>query len=166
MLSRSHSIRICTCVQFLHSADVVAYVVVRQEWVQMSILWIADVRQWVVAELERPLQAQVALKSQDARSAYPAEGSGLPIQVAKDTPWEFGAALGNAACRGEVCKASTAAGGLHMLGSSARRLMDSVVAPYHRVLALERRVDTNVECNPETTLIEPTKDSDCSLNWG
>jgi hypothetical protein len=44
MLSRNHSNRICTCVQFLHSADVVAYVVVRQEWVQMSILWIADVR--------------------------------------------------------------------------------------------------------------------------
>jgi hypothetical protein len=54
----------------------------------------------------------------------------------------------------------------HLLDHLGEALTDSVVAPYHRVLALERRVDTNVECNPETTLIEPTKDSDCSLNWG
>ena len=50
--------------------------------------------------------------------------SDLPIQVAKGTPWEFEAVLNNAACRGKVCKASIAAGGLHMLGLSARRLMD------------------------------------------
>jgi hypothetical protein len=80
--------------------------------------------QWAVAELGRPLQAQAALKSQDAHNACLAEGSGLPTQVAKGIPWEFEAALGNAACRGEVCKASIAAGGLHKLGSSARRLMD------------------------------------------
>jgi len=118
----------------------------------------------VVAALERPLRARADLKSRDAHSAYPAGGNGLPTRVAKDTPLEFGVALDNAACRGEVCKASIAADDLHMSGSSARRLMDSVVAPYHRELALERRVDTNVECNPETTLIEPMKDSDCSLN--
>jgi hypothetical protein len=120
----------------------------------------------VVAGLERPLQARAGLKSQGAHIAYPAGGNGLPIQVAKGSPWEFEAALDNAACRGEGCKASIAADGLRMSGSSARRLMDSVVAPYHWVLALERRVDTNVECTPETTLIEPMKDSDCSLNSG
>jgi hypothetical protein len=120
----------------------------------------------VVAGLERPLQARAGLKSQGAHSAYPAGGNGLPTQVARHIPLVFGVALGSAACRGEVCKASIAADGLRMSGSSARQLMDSVVAPYHRELALERRVDTNVECTPETTLIEPMKDSDCSLNSG
>jgi len=80
--------------------------------------------QWVVAEREGPLQAQADLDSQDARSACLDEGSGLPIQVAKGTPWEFEAGLDDAACLGEMCQASIAAGGLHMLGSSARRLMD------------------------------------------
>jgi hypothetical protein len=112
------------------------------------------------------LQVRADLKWQDAHSACLAEGNGLPIQVAKGSPWEFEAALDNAACRGEGCKASIAADGLRMSGSSAQRLMDSVVAPYHWVLALEHRVDTNVECNPETTLIEPMKDSDCSLSLG
>ncbi len=54
----------------------------------------------------------------------------------------------------------------HLLGHLGEALTDSVVAPYHWVLALERRVDTNVECNPETTLIEPMKDSDYSLSLG
>lgn len=54
----------------------------------------------------------------------------------------------------------------HLLDHLGEALTDSVVAPYHRELALERRVDTNVECTPETTLIEPMKDSDCSLNSG
>jgi hypothetical protein len=80
--------------------------------------------QWAVAELGRPLQAQADLMSQDAHNACLAEGSGLPTRAAKGIPWEFEAALDNAAYRGEVCKASIAAGGLHMLGSSARRLMD------------------------------------------
>ena len=54
----------------------------------------------------------------------------------------------------------------HLLDHLGEALTDSVVAPYHRVLALERRVDTNVECTPGKTLIAQMKGSGCSLNLG
>ena len=78
----------------------------------------------MVAGLERPLQARAGLKSQGAHSAYPAGGNCLPTQVARHIPLVFGVALGSAACRGEECRESTAAGDWRRLGSSGRRLMD------------------------------------------
>jgi len=103
-------------------------------------------------------------RTEHIHGAYQVEDSGRPIQAAMRT-WGFEVAPGSAACRGVVCKASTAAGE-DRLGSSGRQLMDSVVAPYLPVLALERLADTNVECIPETSLIEPTRDSGCSRRWG
>jgi len=120
----------------------------------------------VVAVREKPLRAQGDLKSQGAHNASLVEGSGLPTQGATRNPWVFGADPDNAACRDVGYKASIAAGDLHKSGSSGRRLMDSVVAPYHLVLALGRRVDTNVECTRGKSLIGQTKGSDCSLNSG
>jgi hypothetical protein len=78
----------------------------------------------VVAEQERPLQAQADLKRQDGRSACQAGGSDLPIQGAMGNPWVFGADPGSAACRGGVCRESTAVGDWRKSGSSGRRLMD------------------------------------------
>jgi hypothetical protein len=78
----------------------------------------------VVAGLEKPLQGQAALMLQGAHSASLVEHNGLPTQVAGDNPLEFGAALDNAACRGEVCKASIAVGDLGKSDWSGRRLMD------------------------------------------
>ena len=79
--------------------------------------------QLAAAGQAKPLQAQEVLKSQDG-SACLVEGNALPIQGARGSPWEFGADPDNAACRGGVCRASTAAGDSHKLGSSGRRLMD------------------------------------------
>ena len=76
----------------------------------------------VVAVRERPWQAQEDQRMQDDRSAFPVEGTDLPIQVATGRSGSEDA-QGNAACRGEVCRASIAAGASR-LGSSRRRLMD------------------------------------------
>lgn len=111
------------------------------------------------------MQAPGDLKRRDGRSACLAEGNGQPIQGAMGSPWVFGADPGSAACRGGVCRESIAVGDWRKSGSSGRRLMDSVVAPYHRELALEQLVDTNAECIRGMSLIEQTRDSDCSLSW-
>ena len=58
----------------------------------------------------------------DDRSACQAEGIDQPIQDAPRT-LAFAGGLGNAAYRGEVCRASTAAGE-GRLGSSVRQSMD------------------------------------------
>jgi hypothetical protein len=79
----------------------------------------------VVAGPGKPLQAQAGLKLQGDHSAsLVEEHNGLPTQVAGGNPLEFGAALDNAACRGEVCKASIAVGDLGKSDWSGRRLMD------------------------------------------
>lgn len=117
-----------------------------------------------VAERERPWQAQGDQKTERSHGACQVEDNVQPTQDATRT-LGFGAGPGSAACRGEEYKASIAAGE-NKSGSSGRRLMDSVVAPYLPVLALERLVDTNVECTPETTLIEQRKGSGCSRRWG
>jgi hypothetical protein len=52
----------------------------------------------------------------------------------------------------------------HLLDHPGEALTDFVVAPYQRVLALEQRVDTNVECTRGMSLSEQTKGSDCSLS--
>lgn len=105
-----------------------------------------------------------AQRTERNHGAYQVDHNAPPTQDATRT-LGFGVGLGSAACRGEVYKASTAVGE-DKSGSSERRLMDSVVAPYRLELALERLVDTNVECIPEMTLIEQRKGSDCSRKWG
>lgn len=97
----------------------------------------------------------MALKSQGERSAYPAGGSGLPILVAKGTSGCV-AALGTAAYRDEACRESTV-GVENKSGWFAPQSMDSVVAPYQRLLALEHLVDMVVEYSPERSLSAPTK---------
>ena len=92
---------------------------------------------------------------QDAHSAYPAGGIDQPTQVATRTLGSEGDP-DSAAYRGVECKASIAVDESR-LGSSRRRLMDSVVAPYLRVLDLEPLVGMNVECTLGMSLIEPTK---------
>lgn len=87
---------------------------------------------------------------QGGHSACQVEGIAPPIQVATCT-WGFEDAQGNAACRDEVCKANIAVDE-DRSGSSRRRLMDSVVAPYRPVLLLERLVGTNAECTLGKTL--------------
>lgn len=93
----------------------------------------------------------------DEHTAFPVADSAQPTQ---DAPvghrGELKGAQGNAACHGVACKASTAAGEGRS-GSLRRRCLDSVVAPYRRVLGLERRVGMSVECSREKTLSEPTK---------
>jgi hypothetical protein len=69
-----------------------------------------------------PLQVQVVLTWQDDHSAYLAAGTGQPTQVATRT-LESEGGRGSAACRGEACKASTAAGESR-LGSLRQRWMD------------------------------------------
>jgi len=103
------------------------------------------------------------LKMQDAHSACLAEGTAQPIQVATRILGSEGA-LDSAACRGEECMASIAVGE-NRSGSSQRRLMDSVVAPYLRVLDFERLVDTNVGGIREMTLIARTTGLDYSRRW-
>jgi hypothetical protein len=80
--------------------------------------------QLVVAVLEKPSQARADLTWQDDHSAYLAEGTAPPTQVAVGSPLEFGDVPGNAACRGEGCRVNTAAGDSRRSGSSERRLMD------------------------------------------
>jgi len=74
------------------------------------------------AEQARPLPAQAHPKSQDDRSAYLAEGTGQPIQVATRTLGSEGA-RGSVAFRDGACRASIAAGA-GTLGWSQLRLMD------------------------------------------
>lgn len=100
------------------------------------------------------------------RNAYQAGDNDLPILGAMGSPWEFGVDPNSAACRDGECRASIAVGDWDKSGSSGRQLMDSVVAPWHRRLALERRIDTDVKGGRETRLSAQTKDSDCSLKWG
>lgn len=88
-------------------------------------------------------------------------GNALPTQDATRT-WASGAGPDSAACRGGECKANTAVDG-DRLGSFEQRWRDSVVAPYLRLLDLERLVGTNVECSPGKTLIAPMTGSDYSL---
>jgi hypothetical protein len=117
----------------------------------------------VVVVQERPWQEQEALMSQDGRSACLAGGIVQPTQVATHTLGSEGGP-DNAACHGAACRASIAVGE-NRLGSSRRQSMDSVVAPYLRVLDSERRAGTNVGCIPETSLIELKKDLGCNRTW-
>jgi hypothetical protein len=80
--------------------------------------------QLVVAVLGKPSQARADLMSQDDHSAYLVEGTAPPTQAAVGNPLESEDAPGNAACRGEGCKVSIAAGDSRRSGSSERRLMD------------------------------------------
>jgi hypothetical protein len=118
-----------------------------------------------VAEREIPLQAPAGQMSRREGSAYAAGGIAAPPTLVAMRTSGLWAALDSAAYRDEARKVSIAdVGG--RLGSFVRRLMDSVVAPYLRVLPLERLVDTNDECSPEKTLIEPMTGSSCSRRWG
>jgi hypothetical protein len=69
-----------------------------------------------------PWLAQEDPMTRGVHSACQAGGTAQPIQVATRT-WASRGAPGSAACRGEVCKASTAAGGSR-LGWSRQRSMD------------------------------------------
>lgn len=126
----------------------------------MSIQWTKDDRQSVVFVLATPLRALEDPKRLDDRSACQAERTGQPTQDAARTS-AFAGVLGNAAYRDEGYRASTAADE-GRLGSSGRRSMDFVVAPYLRVLVLERLVGTNVECIPGMNLTEQTVAGYCS----
>ena len=117
----------------------------------MNIQWRVGVRPLEVSVRDSPLLVQADLTSWGDHKAYHVEGTGQPIQVATRRTWELWDDLDSAAYRGAACRESTAAGG-GRLGSWPRRLMDSVVAPYLRLLALERLVGMNVECIPERTL--------------
>ena len=77
---------------------------------------------WVVVGQEKPWQVPEDRRTEHIHGAYQVEDSGRPIQAAMRT-WGFEVAPGSAACRGVVCKASTAAGE-DRLGSSGRQLMD------------------------------------------
>lgn len=79
-----------------------------------------------------------------------AEGAAQPtLVVARTLEWQD--APDSAACRGEGCRASIAGVG-GTSGSSQRRLMDFVVAPYRRQLVVERLAGKDVECTLETSL--------------
>lgn len=102
------------------------------------------------------MQVQTDLTSQgDRTAAYPGEDNAQPNQVVAAAAgiWAFAGAPDSAAYRGVVCRASIAVGGEDRSGSSQRLLMDSVVAPYLRVLELARRIDKSGGCSPEKTLI-------------
>lgn len=95
-----------------------------------------------------------------AHSAYQAAHTAQPTRDATHTLASVGV-LDSAAYRDEGYKASTAADE-GRLGSSEQQSMDFVVAPYLRVLVLERLVGTNVECIPGMNLTEQRAEGCCN----
>jgi len=130
----------------------------------MSIQWTKDDHQLVVFARVKPLLALEDPMKLGGHNACQAERTVRPTQDAAHTLASAGVP-GSAAYRGEGYRASTAAGE-GMLGSSEQQSMDSVVAPYLRLLVLERLVGTNVGCIPGMSLTEQKVEGCCSRRWG
>lgn len=126
----------------------------------MSIQWTEDDHQLVVFARVKPLLVLEDPMKLGGHNACQAERTVRPTQDAAHTLASAGVP-GSAAYRGEGYRANTAADE-GMLGSSEQQSMDFVVAPYLRVLVLERLVDTNVECIPGKTLTEQTGEDCCN----